>query len=65
MDVPARLIAAVTQTEAIVWSILGFAYLLCLLVFVRTLLRGPKPLHWRGWRVGVYLERTPDGKEEE
>jgi len=55
--VPAQLIAEVTQTETILWSFLGFVYLCLLLAFVRTLLRGPKPINWRRYAVGVFVEK--------
>lgn len=46
-----------TQTEAITWSVLAFFYLLALLVFVRAILRGPRPIHWRSLRFGVFVDR--------
>jgi hypothetical protein len=58
-------IAVVTQTETIVWSILGFTYLVLLLYFVRTLLRGPKPIHWQKLSFGVFVEKTRNGKDED
>lgn len=60
---PAGLIAVITQTESIVWSLLGFAYLCLLLTFARTLLRGPKPINWRRYAVGVFVEKR--GEEDD
>jgi hypothetical protein len=58
-------LAAITQTEVIAWTAFGFLYLVALLVFVRTLMRGPRPLHWLRLRAGFFVEREPHRKDEE
>jgi len=53
------MIIAATQTEIVVWSVLAFVYLCLLLAFVKTLLRGPQPIHWRMYRIGLFVDREP------
>lgn len=54
-----------TQTEIISWTIFGFVYLVLLLYFIRALLRGPKPIHWRRFSLGVFVEKTKNKGEED
>jgi len=54
----------VTQTEIIFWSVFGFIYACLLLWFIKVLLRGgPKPLAWRRFSIGFYVERQPKDEE--
>jgi hypothetical protein len=58
--------AAVSQAEAITWSVIGFFALIALLVFLRALLRRePTPPRWLRYRIGVFLERDPKDDQED
>jgi hypothetical protein len=37
--------------------------LVLLLFFVRALLKGPRPIHWRRFSMGVFVEKTRDARD--
>ena len=59
------MLAAVTQTEIIAWTIFGLLYLCALLWFVLVLLRGPSTIRWRRFSVGVFVEKLRNGEESD
>jgi len=63
---PAQLVAEITQTEAVIWSVLGVIYLALLLRFILALLKGgPKPINWRRYAVGVFIEKRGEGDDDD
>lgn len=60
------MLAAITQTEIIAWTVFGLLYLCALLWFVLVLLKGgPRPIRWRRFSVGVYVEKLRNGEERD
>jgi len=59
-------LATITQTDIVVWTVVGFFYLVALLWFVIVLLKGgPRPIRWRRFSVGVYVEKLRNGEERD
>lgn len=50
---------ALSTSETITFSVVGFFVLIALLVFVRLLMRRTPPT-WHLYRIGFFIERDPD-----
>jgi hypothetical protein len=62
------MIVAISDVQAIVYSLCAAVVVIGLLALLRTLLRRePTPSRWRRYRLGVFVERDPqsDGRTDE
>jgi hypothetical protein len=51
-------VIAISTSETITFSVVGFFVLIAVLVFIRLLMRRTPPT-WHLWRVGFFIERDP------
>ena len=52
-------VLAISTSETVTFSVVGFFALIALLVFIRLLMRRTPPT-WHHWRIGFFVERDPE-----